>query len=1598
MNAIPVTVTELTPKQRALLELRLQNKRQDRSRSRIPRRRHDAAHLPLSFAQERLWFIQQMMPESAAYNVESPVRIRGRLDARALERALDEVERRHEALRTTFTMNAQQPVQVVAAWKRRPLPRVDLSGLPDEQREGAAEEWARQESFRPFDLVRGPVLRRLLLRLGEQDHVLLLTLHHVVADGWSMGLLVHEVVTLYLAFVRDRPPALPELEIQYADFALWQRGWLRGEVLATQLKYWKEQLAAAPVLTQLPADRPRPSTQSFEGAHLPFRLAKALTARLEDLGRRHGATLFMTLLAAFKVLIARYADHGDVVVGTPVANRTRAETEPLIGCFVNILALRSGAAGHLAFGEFLRRVRDVTLDAQAHQDLPFEKLVDELQPERNLSYTPFFQVVFSLGNAPVRPLELPELTLRPFRLDNPTSKFDWVLMMQETAEGLGGSFGYRNDLFDRSSIARAVSHYRTLLRSIVADPDASLRELPLISAAERHQLVVGWNDTDAPYCAELSIQQTFEAAVARRPEAEAVVFGGERLTYGELNARANQLAWHLRALGVRPGVSVAVVLERALEMVPALLGILKAGGAYVPLEPAFPKDRLHWILASLGTRWILTQTAQLAALAALDELPLVEHVLCVDGNATAGIDAASLRGALPALEKIHTAADLGLLGVDDPPSWTAPADLAYTIYTSGSTGTPKGVQVRHRPVINLIEWVNATLGVGPQDRLLFITSLCFDLSVYDVFGILAAGGTIRVASRAEVEDPQHLLRILCDEPITIWDSAPAALQQLAPLFPEAVQAQSPLRRVFLSGDWIPVSLPDRVRRVFPRARVISLGGATEATVWSNSYPIGEVDPRWPSIPYGRPMQNARYYALDARLDPCPIGIPGDLYIGGACLSAGYAGEPRLTADKYLPDPFSGRSDARLYRPGDRVRFQADGNLEFLGRVDHQVKIRGFRIELGEIEAALRRSPAVQEAVVLARRDGPGENRLVAYVIPRGDAPAVAELRGFLQDKLPEYMQPASFVFLDQFPVTANGKLRRDALPAPEAVTAGDCRPHIAPATPREERLAAIWSEVLGLESVSVDASFFELGGDSILAIQVIAKANQAGLGLSVRDVFRYQTVAELAALEGGAFATAPEPAAGPVPLSPIQQWFFEQDVRDAHHWNLSLLFEVREPLDPALLSRVMDRLVDHHDALRLRFDRTAEGWRQGYGRAAGAAPVHRVDVSALPEPSLRRAVTACAARVQASLDLSRGPLVRAVLLDGGPQPSRLLLVVHHLLVDGVSWRVLLDDLVTAYRQLERGVEIRLPAKTTSYGAWSRRLVEHARSDAVGSQLDAWLDLLPPTVPALPLDRESGANTMAATRTVSRVLSAEETRALVEELPAVFRSEINDVLLAALVRAFWRWTGEPSLLIDLEGHGREPIADDVDVSRTVGWMTSIYPVWLELVSESDPVATLKAVKQRLRSVPDRGLTYGLLRYLSPLPQPAEALRRSQPQVIFNYLGRLDRSGPVDSPLHLAPESKGPERSPASRRQHLLEVSGRVAGGRLDVSWSYSRELYDAATVNRLAEGFMAELRSLLEIARTGEAAAFTASDFPLADLDAGRLEQLESALAAVDGSA
>lgn len=1066
-------------------------------------RRQATASPPLSFAQRRLWFLDQLAPGSPTYHIPLALHLCGHLNKAALAQSLGEIVRRHEALRTTFALVDDQLVQVIAPGQTIdpwPLPLINCS-LSE------AQHLAVQEACRPFDLTQGPLLRTKLLRLSEDEHLLLLTMHHTIGDGWSLGVFYQELAALYAAFATGGSSPLPDLPIQYADFSAWQQQELQGEVLESHLAYWRKQLAGAPPVLSLPTDHTNPPQRSYRpGAFQSFKLSQSVTQALQALSAQAGTTLFMTLLAAFKVLLYRYTRQEDISVGSLTANRNRSEIEGLIGVFINALTLRTDLSGNPTFIELLHRVRETALEAYAHQDLPFEILVEELHPERDLRLTPLFQVMFVFQDVPIPAVELPGLTMQVFEftgevagfdfgLDTGTAVYDLFLEMTEKPDGLIGAIRYDTDLFEAATITRMIGHFETLLAGIVADPSQRISTLPLLLETERQQLLLDWNNTRQAYPLELCAHQLIEARAAQTPDAVAVVCAGEQLTYRQLNRRANRLARSLVEAGVGPEVVVALLAERGLDLLTMILAVFKAGGAYLPLDPLHPAQRIAQILQRSRSPLVLTTPNFISILGeALDHLPAEEQ---------------------PQIFELET-----LLQPDRPdenlPLRCQPGSLAYVIYTSGSTGLPKGAMVQHIGMLNHLFAKITDLHLAAADRIAQNSSQCFDISVWQFLAALLVGGQVHIFKNEIAYDPLKLLKHVQNEKITILQVVPSMLRAIIQTAAESgghPPELPALRWVVPTGEALTTELARQWLNLYPQIPMMNAYGSTECSDDQCHHPIYQApvaDFELPTMPIGRPLANTQVYILDRRLSPVPIGIAGELYIGGIGVGRGYLNEPQRTAEVFVPDPFTAEPGQRLYKTGDLARYLPDGVIEFLGRVDFMVKVRGFRIELGEIEATLEQHPAIQQVVVLA----PGNERLVAYVVPQQQpGPTLDELRSYLKQKLPEYMVPSIFIPLEAIPLNPNGKIDRKALPQPDLANLRAAETYLAPRTPTEETLAGLWATVLGLERVGVRDNFFELGGHSLLAVRLMAHIHkQFSQDLPLAVLFQGATIEHLAGL------------------------------------------------------------------------------------------------------------------------------------------------------------------------------------------------------------------------------------------------------------------------------------------------------------------------------------------------------------------------------------------------------------------------------------------------------------------------------------------------------
>jgi amino acid adenylation domain-containing protein len=1480
------------------------------------------APLPLSYAQQRLWFLEQMGGLGSAYHVSRRMRLRGELDRDALVRALDRLVARHEALRTTFPSTGGEPEQRIGPETTRfPLVEHDLAG----QGADAAGAVMAREAAAPFDLERGPLIRGVLIRLAPDDHVLLLRMHHIVSDGWSAGVLVDELSALYAAFRAGLPDPLSPLPIQYADYAAWQRRWVQDEVLEGQASYWTGALSGAPALLELPADHPRPQRQDHAGAAVRVELDEALTAGLKALSRRNGTTLFMTLLAGWAAVLGRLSGQPEVVIGTPTANRGRREVEGLIGFFVNTLALRVDLSDRPTVARLLERVRARALEAQQNQDIPFEQVVERLDPVRTLAHTPLFQVLFTWQNTPRGGLALPGLELgRLPGAERTTAKFDLSLSLAEVDGRVGGAVTYATSLFEQATVERHVGYLRRVLEQMAADDARAVDRLELLPEAERRLVVEEWNREEAAYPRDACVHELFEAQVERTPDAVAVVFDEHALSYAELNRRANRLAHHLRSLGVGPDARVGLCLERSPEMVVGVLGVLKAGGAWVPLDPSHPAERLRYLLRDAAPRVVLTQSSTAAALEGVFA-GLGVQVLALDAPAWQAQPASNpQRGAL------------------------TPAHLAYVSYTSGSTGEPKGVMVAHGGVVNLVHWMKRRWPMDGDHALLQKTPLTFDVSVWELFWPLVSGARLVVARPEGHRDPGYLADVIRRERITAVAFVPSMLQ----LFLDAdVEGCGTLKWVMSGGEALTGALARRLHERLPAARLYNRYAPTEATVNVVAWRCGPGE-AGASIPIGRPRANIPLYILDAGGEPVPVGVTGELHIGGVQVARGYQGRPGLTAERFVPDPFARAPGARLYRTGDLACWRADGAVELVGRDDFQVKLRGLRVELGEIEARLREHPGVREAVVLAREDAPGDRRLVAYCVA-GEPLDVEALRRHAAERLPEYMVPAAYVRMERLPLTPNGKLDRGALPAPEG-GAFARRGYEAPVGETEQALAEIWSEVLGVERVGRWDDFFELGGHSLLAVRVVSRVRQLlGAQVELGAVFQHPVLRELAeALAAAGRADLPpiEPVdrAARLPLSYAQQrlWFLEQMGGLGSAYHVARRLRLRGALDREALARALDRLVARHEALRTTF-RMAGGspgqWIAPVEESAFSLRRHDLPGGAQALPELRRLMADEAA---APFDLERGPLIRGRLIRLDADDHVLLLTMHHIVSDGWSAGVLVDELGRLYGAFREGRPDPLPPlpiQYADYAAWQRRWVE---AEVLERQAGYWTRTLAgaPAVLELPADHPRPPRQDHAGDAL-RVAFDPELTAGLRALGRRHGTTLFMTLLAGWAAVLARVSGQDDVVIGTPtaNRGRR------EIEGLIGFFVNTLALRIDLAGAPTVARLLERVRARaLEAQQNQDIPFEqVVERVDPVRTMAHAPLF---QVLFAWQS-ASGSGLRLPGLEVEPVP-GAERTAAQFDLSLVlgESDGRITG-----SLTFATSLYERATVERYA-GY---LRRVLE---------------------------------------
>ncbi|HEX3095097.1 MAG TPA: amino acid adenylation domain-containing protein [Candidatus Angelobacter sp.] len=1464
--------------------------------------------LPLSYAQQRLWFLAQMEGVSEVYHMPFGVRLVGKLDRHALGLALDRIVQRHEALRTTFVVVDGEPVQRIAAAEDSYFLLRDHDLRPHDLRQQAdSEPGLRQlyeeEAHASFDLEAGPLIRGRLVRQGEDQYALLITMHHIISDGWSVGVLLNELSILYRAFVRGEADPLPELAVQYPDYAVWQRHWMQGEVLEQQAEYWKTTLAGAPTLLELPADHVRPADQEYAGAWYELVLDERLTAGLKKLSQQHGATLYMTLVAAWAALMGRLSAQQDILIGSPVANRRQGDLEGLIGFFINTLVLRTDLSGRPDVGELLERVKTQALGGQQHQDIPFEQVVEAVQPERSLAHSPLFQVMFAWQNAPRGELDLVGLKTMGLEMaSHRVARFDLTVSLWEFGERIAGGVEYATALYEKATIERYMGYWRRMLEGMVAGSGQTVDCLELLSEGERHQLLYEWNRTDAAY-PQKCVYELFEEQVRRSAGAVAVEFEGQQLTYGELNRRANQLGHYLRKVGVGPEMRVGICMERGLEMVIGLLGILKAGGVYVALDPHYPAERLKFMVEDSSIAVLVAQSGS------LEQSPGAARVIYVDQELTAIAQQSGENIGLP----LHS------------------ENLAYVIYTSGSTGRPKGVAIQHGSANVLLHWAREVFSAKELEGVLASTSICFDLSVFEIFAPLSWGGKAIV-----VRDALSLAEIGQGPGVTLLNTVPSAVAELL----RVKGVPDWIRTVNLAGEAL---LPNTVEQLYEEStveRVFNLYGPSEDTTYSTyaCFKRGEAKGR---VPIGKPISNTQAYVLDGECQPVPVGVVGELCLGGQGVARGYLNRPELTAERFVPNPFVERGGERMYRTGDQVKWGQNGNLEFLGRLDQQVKVRGYRIELGEIEAVLQAHPGVEACAVIVREDQPAEKRVVAYVVTNGAV--AAPFREFLKDLLPDHMVPSAFVEMNQLPLTPNGKVDRKALPAPEREWS-ERRGYVGPRNGEEEILCGLFAEVLNRDRVSVHDDFFAIGGHSLLATKLVSRIRGTlGVDLALRSVFESPTIARLAPrLQDSGKARSslqryPNIERAALSYSQRRLWSIDQLQGSSAEYNMPEALRLRGRLDVDALRRTVQSIVDRHESLRTHF-----GEEQGEPVQIIApsltVEIRMEDLSLLSEVEQQRQVMAFLNNEwREPFDLARGPLLRVKLLKLAEEDHVLLRTFHHIVSDGWSLGVFMREFRDLYEAYLQGHENRLPGlplQFADFALWQRQT---AKEGLLDEDLRFWKEHLAgiPEEIEIPRDRERPAAQTFAADACAITLPAEKVAALKQ----CGHSTLYMTLLTAFAVLMHRYSGQDDIVVG------SPIANrhDERLEGLIGFFANMLAMRVRV----DPNASFRELLEQVREFALEAYRHQDVPFERLVEELSVNRSLTRPPVFQVIFALQNASSGLQELKGLKIEELGAE---AWTVRFDLEVNAIERNGQLHIVWIYNRELFDRGRIEQMARHY------------------------------------------------
>ncbi len=1516
-------------------------------------------NIPLSFAQQRLWFLDQIEKESPFYNIPFAIRLKGELNLEYLQKSIDNVVERHEILRTTFSSEEGTPVQVIHSKVDSTIDVRDLRTFSVDEREKKAKEICDAEIQIGFSLKEIPLFKITCIIIDEDEFILVTSIHHIISDGWSSNVLMREVSLFYSSYLKGITSEIPPLEIQYSDYSIWQRNWLNGEELEKRINFWKKYFDTVPTILKLPLDKKRPEVQTYNGNIIEVGISNKENERIAEINTECGTTPFMFFLSLFSVLLYRLTNQDEIIIGTPVANREAPEVQNLIGIFVNTIGIRTSIPEINNFKEFLKLIRQRSIDAFANKDLPFEKIIDSVNIERNPSYSPLFQVMFTFNPFEKSENNFDGIKSEEFEFRSITSKFDLSLTVQETEDksyNLG--FEYNTDLFEETTIKRWLDYYKELLHSVLTN-----QAKPLHSYSLSSNIVL--KDSNNVELEDENFILRFKHNVEKYPNKVAVSQLDKNILYAEFNRITDNFAIELKQHGIMQGDFVGIYLDRSIEAIVSMISILKIGAAFIPIDTKYPEDRINYIIKDSKLSAIIISSTN-------------ERVI----KSTKNISISSFKDYLND-EETH---------IDYNYEKILPA---YVIYTSGTTGNPKGVLVSNKNLNSFIKAASKDYGISENDKILQFSSLSFDTSIEEIFPILYQGGSIELRTDDVLESNQNLLNIAKEKGITILDMPTAYWHQLTnEMIEKNLTFHPELHTLITGGEKASKEIFDLWFENFgENINYLNTYGPTEGTVvatyWSSKKIKNEYSEE---LPIGDQLSNSNVFVLDADFNIVPTGVIGQLYIGGESVSYGYLNDTAKTAQQFIPNPFSSRNGDRLYKSGDLVRRLPSGNIEFIGRADNQIKIRGFRVEISEIENSITKLEFVNENAVINKIEG-DRNRLICfYTSQNKEEKAYDEFVAKLKTKLPNYMIPSSFIRLEQLPITVNGKVDKKQLSQRKIEVVKTTREIVKPTNEREEIIFNVWKEVLGKDEFGVTNNFFELGGDSIIGIQIISKVRQSGLILKPVHLFQHQTIRELAAVasEGTVIKAEQGLIEGTYKMLPIQKIFFEQKFEKENHWNQSLLFRIEEHLNASLLEKTVLKIIEHHDALRTRKINEDENSLLIGSDLDGSKHFEHIIIDG-KEDNIGKAIENICNNAQSSLNLVNGPIFKVIYIELPNNESRVFIVAHHIAVDGVSWRILIEDFQSIYSQLSDDKEVKLPLKTSSFNEWANILFTYSNSDKIENDINYWKKISENKTHEI-LEKYSGENTEESSISDNVILSEEITENLLTKVNDKYNTKINDILLTALLKSYSNWSGKRSLIVNLEGHGRENLFEDLDISRTVGWFTSIYPLFLDMKKSVSLADLIPTVKEQIRNIPNNGFTYGLLRYLSSDDELRKSLKNIENDFItFNYLGQLDNIMNEKTLFKIANESKGFERDPKNKRESIIDITGSVVNKKLSINFSYSSNCISKDRIADLIKNYENDLKKIIDHCMNVEKKKITASDFSMAKLNDKKLNSVLSKL-------